>query len=104
MRILDVSPGGILLLVVSKQEATEGCVFLFLLCVWSVYFTTNFDVFLYAPYTLSCMYYADTFCIKSSQNGTNIQNSHEFVDQFQDYLDTLMIVYIINQYKIINKE
>jgi hypothetical protein len=52
--------------VVSKQEATEGWVFLFLLCVWSVYFPTNFDVFLYVPYTLSCMYYADTFCIKSA--------------------------------------
>ena len=68
------------MLVVSKQEATEGWVFLFLLCVWSVYFPTNFDVFLYVPYTLSCMYYVDTFSIKSGQNGTKIQNSHEFVD------------------------
>ena len=47
---------GILLLVVSKQEATEG--WLFLLCVWSVYFPPNFDAFLYVSYTFSFMYYA----------------------------------------------
>ena len=50
---------GILLLVVSKQEATEGWGFCFCFVFGAFISPTNFDAFLYVSYTFSFMYNVD---------------------------------------------